>query len=212
MVLFRKSLDGTPLKKSTGLVRSRLLPAAVGCSVLLHVTAIGGWALLEKGRGAHRDRSPSMEIKVKIVQGSADPDHPARREPVSSVSGSGADASASVPARSAAPEAVSANRLLSDPATGLIFSVYFKAVKAHLARQAASVGFAADEDVTVHFVLSRTGQLKAVSTPPGTPAAVQRAAFRLLSAAEPFPPFPSSIQHASIAFEVLFRCDRNVLR
>ncbi len=183
----------------------RALTAAVVASVLLHGAVIGGWVCWEKGWGTHGGsyRSPAMEIRVKIVP--ENPETPESPAPA----GSQEDR---VRVRTSAPEAVSANRLLSDPSSGLIFSVYFKAVKAHLAREAASRGFAASEDVTVHFVVSRAGQIEAVSTPPGTPSGVQKAALDLLTAAAPFPPFPSSIRHASIAFEVLFRCDRNVLR
>lgn len=181
---------------------SRTLTAAVAASVLLHVTVIGGWVCWEKGSGVQggSHRTPSMEIKVKIV--------PETQESPAA----GGSQENRVRVRTSAAQAVSANRLLSDPSSGLIFSVYFKAVKAHLAREAASRGFAASQDVTVHFVVSRTGRIEAVSTPPGTPAGVQKAALDLLTAAAPFPPFPSSIRHSSIAFEVLFRCDRNVLR
>ena len=207
-------MEEKTVKSQADKSKARLIAAAVGGSILMHATVFGGWIWWESERAGSPD-SPAQthgrEIPVRIA-------HPPKRQTPQQIRIEAQkslnpvhEQTSRAQSRSAPLPAVSARRLLEDPETGLIFSVYFKAVKASLARQAQRAGFDSNQSLPVHFVLSRDGSLASVSVPPGTPEAVQTSVRRLLDAASPFPPFPSSIRHVSIAFDVLFRFDSNVL-
>lgn len=198
------------LNAGSGSADVRLL-IAVGCSVAVHLAVIGGWALWDHRSSTAPEGVRAVHGEIRVRVQSPDPDPPA--VPMPSVRKFPAldERQRRALSRQRIPEAVSASRALADPASGLIFSAYFKAVKSRLASEAGRRSFSADRDIPVHFVLTRDGGVAAVSTPPGTPDALRRVVEDLLAAASPFPPFPGSLQHESIAFDVLFRCDRNVL-
>jgi hypothetical protein len=231
MVLFRGSL-GTDHRIELGrsltnqgacMTQRNNLAAAAGISLLVHVGLIGGWAWWGSGHGGNVPAVPekpaSREISVKIQPPlpPKTPD-PALQKPRTERLSRDQAQSARTQARSAVipnasePGVVSAKRVLDDPSTGLVFSVYFKAVRAKLVRQAAAEAAAFPTGgLPVHFILARDGSVERVLTPAGTSEAAQGFAERLVAAAGPFPPFPSSIRHASISFDVLFRFDENVL-
>jgi hypothetical protein len=198
------------------------LAAAAGISLLVHLSLIGGWAWWGAGHAgtvpAVPERPASTEISVKIHPPSSHRNHKARPAAASKGLSDGQAQADRAIARSALPQraseagTVSAKRVLDDPATGLVFSVYFKAVRAKLVRQASAEAAAFPAGgLPVHFILARDGSVGRVLTPPGTPEPAQAFAEKLVAAAGPFPPFPASIRHASISFDVLFRFDENVL-
>lgn len=200
-------------KSNSGAVDARLLAAAIGCSLAVHAVALGGWALWENGHGGsrHPEAPDSALVQVKI--------QPAQKKsPAEALLGAfhkvrmrSAEQTDRARSRVMPIPAISASRVLEDPATGLVFSAYFKAVKVRLTREAARGGVLLDRDVPVRFVLGRGGDLESVFIPREVPQPLRESLQRLLSEAAPFPAFPSSIRHASIAFEVLFRCDTDVL-
>lgn len=193
----------------SGAQRRRVMVACL-LSIAAHVAIAGAWywcGRLPAGSGAaapalRSEREIAVTIRVADPPPLPDAAQPGRAYSRSS-QGSG----------SAEGEVVTARRVLDDPATGLVFSVYFKAIRAVLMRQ-ASLETAAESPVrelSVRFVLGRDGRVESVLTPDKTPAPLQRLAERLLERAGPFPSFPSSIPHRSIVFDVLFRFDANVL-
>lgn len=203
-----KFLEGTAGKSNR-----RLLTAA-GCSLLLHAAVIGGWMCWESGRtgGTAADNpAADREIHVKIHPPVPSSEASVRTAVSSEEQSVLKEQAARTQSRAATAPAVSAQRVLDDPATGLIFSAYFKVVKARLARHAEITGSAPGGTVSVRFVLSRDGAVESVRVPDGTAESTLAMVRRLLDAAAPFPPFPASIHHASIAFDVLFRFDSNVL-
>jgi hypothetical protein len=199
------------------------LAAAAGISLLVHAGLIGGWAWWGSGHGGNVPAVPkkpaSREIAVKIQPPAASkaPDQAVekpqtKRLPRDRTQSARTQARSTVTPNTSDPGVVSAKRVLDDPSTGLVFSVYFKAVRAKLVRQAAAEAAAFPAGgLPVHFILARDGSVERVLTPAGTSEAAQSFAERLVAAAGPFPPFPSSIRHASISFDVLFRFDENVL-
>lgn len=205
-------MEDKRLKQPFGKSHAKLLAFAAGYSVLVHAAVIGGWVLWESthsGSGVGRATDTPLEIQVQIKRRPPADDAikiPSNASQDSQVSAAREQA-ARTQARTAPTPVVSARKALEDPSTGLIFSAYFKAVKAHLARTAAAHALSLDRDVSIHFILSRDGSIRSVSAPAGASGAVQDAAQTFLEAAAPFPPFPSSIRHASIAFDVLFRFD-----
>lgn len=201
-----------------GITQQRLLTACA-FSLLLHTVVIGGWAWLESGISTggsadSRQKTADREISVRIL---AREPEAADRVPVGDLAPHPAAAaqSAQIPIRageSTDAAAVSAQRVLDDPSTGLIFSAYFKAVRSKLVRRASKEAVSVPlRELPVHFVLARSGKVEGVWTPKGTPVEAQMFAERLLAAAGPYPPFPRTIRHPSIAFDVLFRFDENVL-
>ncbi|MBP9733868.1 MAG: hypothetical protein KBD07_05805 [Candidatus Omnitrophica bacterium] len=199
-----------------GITQQRLLMAC-GFSLLLHTAVIGGWAWFESGGISQisQHETADREISVRIVTRKPDaveraPDDSPVPNPPAVVQSGPASSHAGLAENETA---VSAQRVLDDPSTGLVFSAYFKAIRSKLVRRASkeSVAMSSLKELPVHFVLARNGRVEGVWAPKGTPVEAQRFAERLLAAAGPFPPFPSTIRHPSIAFDVLFRFDENVL-
>ncbi len=207
------------------MTQNRNLAAAAAISLLVHAGLIGGWTWWGAGHvgtiPAVPEKPAAREIAVKIQPPSAAKNRgeAAQKLPADGRGLSGdraqsarAQARSVLPQRASEPGVVSAKRVLDDPATGLVFSVYFKAVRAKLVRQASAEAAAFPAGgLPVHFILARDGSIERVLTPAATPEAAQAFAERLVSAAGPFPPFPASIRHTSISFDVLFRFDENVL-
>ena len=205
-------------KNNLGRTEIRLLAAATGWSILIHAAVIGGWVWWgSAGRGAPRAEPGAAaihEIHVQLRRSNAaakDPGAAPAAPTAVSKEQSARTRSRALPIRSALALPVPAEKLLNDPETGLIFSASFKAVKSRLSHAAAVSGFKPGQTVSAHFVLSRDGRVAAVSALGTASPAVQTAVRNLLGSASPFPPFPALIRHATIAFDVLFRFDENVL-
>lgn len=192
--------------------------AACGLSLLIHAGVAGGLAW----RGWFRAGPPGASVEdarreiAVTIRTTAPPSAADANAERGAVTGPGEAAGQAVRAHSRtavrSTGSVSASRVLEDPSTGLVFSVYFKAVKATLVRQAALMSASVPaQELPVHFVLTREGTVDALLLPPDTPPVLRSLAERILGAAGPFPPFPASIRHASISFDVLFRFDENVL-
>jgi hypothetical protein len=192
------------------MIQSRLLSIAVAASLSAHMVILGGACWWRSGSASiESQKSKFHEIKVRVRPDTKPVAVAASKKPNRVYRPSGhTDQSSRIRARAAAIPAVSAQRLLNDPKTGLIFSAYFKAVRARLAQAAADAGGSVEgQSASVRFVLARDGRVLSSSVQKADSSQAAAAANKILEDAGSFLSFPSAISHDAISFDVRFKFD-----